>query len=393
MRYYKFTFLPPVPTTSNPNPQQSPTKELQRVLTPGGSELVTLGNGQQQRVQTWVLESTTPSALQVELNCMLGGGALNIQDLGSNYVKIWGWPPEVIAGIASLNNWTIRVQAGFDANSLPLGKALNALPGSGNTIIEGTINFPYGNAIRPEFVVTLPIARSVVNDQVQAPTGNSAPLFLGKKGERLSDVLNRTFQVYYPGLQTQVVLTDSIVLTENLQHAISSLQDLTNMANTLSKACLRSQYPSYPGAIGRFVGNKFVLTDSIAALGQPSKLINTVDMIGPPQYIDGSSVHVSCPMRADIRCLDVIELKDPNLSLVASVNSSAGITSLGWPQTLVGKFQVLSVQHVGNNRAPDGTGWATHLMINALPIKDSDVGKPFGSQGAQAAAPQTFGNN
>lgn len=393
MRYYKLTFLPPIPTASDPNPVQSLPQSIQQVLKPGIGEVRTLGNGMQQRVASYVLESTTASALQVELNCMIGGGALNPLDLGSNYVKIWGWPVAAIAEIAALHGWTIRVQAGFDKTSLPLGRKLANLTGSDNAIIEGMIWYPYGNSIRPEFVVTMPITRTVFNSQVQAPTGNSAPVFSGRKGERLSDVLQRTFSQYYPGIQPRIALSDNVVLYEDMHHAIQSMQDLANMSNTLSRSCLRSQYPSYPGVVSRFVGNTFVMSDVIAPFGDAAKVIDIVDMMGPPQYVDGAFVHVSMPMRADIRCFEIIELKTPIQALLPGGTAAIGTSAIGWPRELVGKFQVTSVQHVGNSRAPDGSGWATHLMISALPVTDKDYGRTTGSQGAQASAPQSFGRN
>ncbi|HDV6367276.1 TPA: hypothetical protein ACK3Q6_006281 [Burkholderia cepacia] len=391
MRYYKLTFLPPIPTASNPNPVQSLPTAMQRVLVPGTGETRKLSDGTTQGVATYILESTNPSALQVEINCMLGGSGYNPTDLGSNYVKVWGLPVEAIADISKLNGWVIRVQAGFDKKSLPLGRKLANVTGSDNVIIEGQIQFPYGNAIRPEFVVFLPIARTVINDQVQAPVGASAPIFQGKKGEKLSDVVARTFSQYYPGIQPEISISDTITLYEDQMHAISSLQDFANMVNVQSKSCLRSQYPSYMGVISRFVGDKFVMSDVIAPLGTAPKLIDTIDMIGVPQYVDAQNVHVSCPLRADIRSFDLIELNTP--ALVLSVSASTAITSIGWPRDLVGVFQVLSVQHVGNSRAPDGTGWATHMLINANPVTPADYGMPLNSQTPQKTTPQAYGNN
>lgn len=392
MRYYKLTFLPPLPTTGVPNPVQSLSPELQQVLIPSTGETRTLGDGTQQRVASYVMESTSPNALQVELNCMIGGGAMSIMDLGSSYVRVWGWPPAAIAKVGELNNWIVRVQAGFDKQSLPLGRKLANLTGADNAIIEGQILAPYGNTIRPEFVVTIPITRTCFNSQVVAPTGNSAPVFSGSKGEKLSDVLARTFSQYYPGIQPLFAISDAVVLYEDQHHAIRSIQDVAEVANTLSRACFRSQYPSYTGVLSRFVGNQFVMTDVIAPLGNTAKPIDTVDMMGPPQYVDGSLIHVSCPLRADIRCLEIVELKDPT-NTVLTGGSAIGATVAGWPRELVGLFQVMSVQHVGNNRAADGTGWATHLMLSAIPVTSSDYGKPQGSQSRQASAPQTYGNN
>ncbi|MBG0863101.1 MULTISPECIES: hypothetical protein [Burkholderia] len=391
MRYYKLTFLPPIPTASNPNPVQSLPTALQQVLVPGIGETRKLSDGTTQGVATYILESTNPSALQVEINCMLGGSGYNPTDLGSNYVQIWGLPTEAIADIAKLNGWIIRVQAGFDKKSLPLGRKLANLTGADNVLIEGQIQFPYGNAIRPELLVVLPIARTVLNEQVQAPVGASAPLFHGKKGERLSDVVARTFSQYYPGIQPEINITDTITLYEDQLHAISSLQDFANLVNVQSKACLRSQYPSYMGVISRFVGDKFVMSDVIAPLGNAPKVIDTIDMIGVPEYVDSQNVHVSCPMRADIRAFDLIQLNTP--ALVRSLAASTAITALGWPRDLVGVFQVLSVHHVGNSRAPDGTGWATHMLINANPVTPSDYGQPLNSQTPQKTTPQAYGNN
>ncbi|WP_321948166.1 hypothetical protein, partial [Burkholderia cenocepacia] len=386
------TFLPPGPSVGDPNPFQTLPDSMRGVLTPGPAETRVLSDGTQQRVTSYIVESKNAAALQVEINCMLGGGALNSTDLGSNTVKIWGWPPAAVADVGSLNNWVIRVQAGFDKQSLPLGKKLAMLSGSDNAIIEGQIIRPFGNAVRPEFTVTLPIARTVVNEQVQA-IGTSAPVFSGRAGEQLSAVLARTFAQYYPSIQPQIVVSDNVVLYEDLHHAVSSIQDLADLSNNLSRACMRSQFPSYPGILSRFVGNTFVMSDVIAPRAETAKPIRTIDMIGPPQYVDNAFIHVSTPMRADIRCFDIVEITAPTGAIVSGLGAAAGPTGNGWPRNLQGKFQVMSVQHLGNNRSPDGTGWASHFLLSAKPITQADYGKPLGSQGAQAAAPQAFGTN
>ena len=391
MRYYKLTFLPPIPTTGNPNPNQALPTTVQKVLVPGIGETRTLPDGTTQGVATYLLESTSPSALQIELNCIIGGQGNNSTDLGTNYVKIWGMPLEAIADIAELNNWIVRVQAGFDKNSLPLAKKIATRVGADNVIIEGPIVLPYGNAIRPELVVTLPISRTVYNDQVQAPTGASAPLFIGKKGEKLSDVVARTFAQYYPGIQPEINISDTVTLYEDQLHAISSLQDFADMVNVQSLACLRSQYPSYSGVLSRYVGSKFVMSDVIAPLGGAPTVLEAIDMLCVPQYVDGLYAQVSCPLRADIRCYDLIQLKSP--ALTNYIGAALTANALGWPRKLEGTFQVVSVQHVGNNRAPDGSGWATHYLISATPVSQSNYGQPLGSQAEQKSAPQAYGSN
>lgn len=95
---------------------------------------------------------------------MFGGFGYIFIDLGLNYVKIWGLFVEVIVDIFKLNGWVICVQVGFDRNSLLFGRKFVNVIGFDNVIIEGQIQFLYGNVICFEFVVFFFIVCMVIND-------------------------------------------------------------------------------------------------------------------------------------------------------------------------------------------------------------------------------------
>ena len=89
------------------------------------------------------------------------------------------------------------------------------------------------------------------------------------------------------------------------------------------------------------------------------KMIQFTDLVGQPTWIAPLTIQVKVVMRGDLAVNDIIML--PPTQVVTTAAAQSGIQG---PLTFSGSFQIASLRHVGNFRAPDGAAWVT--IIDAL---------------------------
>lgn len=300
--------------------------------------------------------SLTPgAALQIEFDALITG--YDVVNSGTN-IALYGVPITMLRESAQLAGCQLDLIAGFSAG-LPL-----ANPNQAGLILSGQIYNPYANWLGTHQSLNFIVNPSpLLNDK-----GQAASITLdGRKGEKLSDVLTRALKAAYPGFTIEIEISDKLVLTESSAGVYTRL---TQLATTI-----RSQSFSF---INRddYTGIQMVMQDKIIRVFDNSKSaaggiqILPQELIGQPTWIGPVSVSFKCPMRATVRCGDVVELPQNIISgpgALLAVNSERSYSSYREQVNFSGKFLITSVRQVGNYLNPDNSNsWVTIYEAVAL---------------------------
>ena len=300
--------------------------------------------------------SLTPgSALQIQFDALITG--YDVVASGTR-ISLFGVPISMLRESTQLAGCQVDLFAGFSAG-LPLTN-----PNQAGLILSGQIYNPFpvwqGTNQSLNFVVN---PSPLLNDSGQA---NSITLD-GKKGERLSDVLSRALTAAFPGFDIKIAISDQLVLAED---GVGVYSRLTQLATTI-----RSQSFSF---INRddYTGVQMVMQNRIIrvfdnVVGDVGGIqILPQELVDQPNWIGPVSVSFKCPMRADLRCGDVVELPQNIISgpgSLLSVSTERSYSSLRDRVNFSGKFLITSVRHVGDFLNPDNTNsWVTIYEAVAL---------------------------
>lgn len=190
----------------------------------------------------------------------------------------------------------------------------------------------------------------------------------GKKGEKLGDVLRRALHVAFPDFTLEIDISDKLILAEDGVGVYSRLGQLAATIRSQSISMINSD--SYAG-VQMVMQNKIIrIFDNTVAGDAGGILILPQELTGQPTWIGPVSVSFKCPMRADLRCGDTVELPANIISGPSSLLSINNDRSYAVQRNTVnfsGKFLITSVRHVGQYLNPDNSNsWVTIYEAVAL---------------------------
>ncbi len=300
--------------------------------------------------------SLTPgAALEIQFDALITG--YDVVMSGTN-IAIYGVPVTMLRESAQLAGCQINLTAGFTAG-LPL-----ANPNQAGLILSGQIYNPYANWLGTHQSLNFIVNPSpLLNDQ-----GQAASITLdGKKGEKLSDVLTRALTTAYPGFTLDIAISDLLVLAED---GVGVYSRLTQLAATIrSQSFSIINRDDYTGVQMVMQNRKIRVFDN--TVGEAGGIqILPQELIGQPTWIGPVSASFKCPLRADLRCGDRVELPQNIISgpgALLAVNSERSYSSLRSQVNFSGAFLITSVRHVGEYLNPDNSNsWVTIYEAVAL---------------------------
>ncbi|WP_213239643.1 hypothetical protein [Citrobacter braakii] len=300
--------------------------------------------------------SLTPGAgLHIEFDALITG--YDVVNSGTQ-IALYGVPVTMLRESAQLAGCQIELTAGF-TTGLPLANPLQAGP-----IISGQIYNPFANWMGTHQSLNFIVNPSpLLNDQ-----GQAASITLdGKKGEKLSDVLTRALTTAYPSFTLDITISDQLVLAED---GVGVYNRLTQLAATIrSQSFSIINRDDYTGVQMVMQNRTIRVFDS--TLGDAGGFeILPQELIGQPTWIGPVSVSFKCPLRADLRCGDMVELPQNIISgsgALLAVNSGRSYSSLRTQVNFTGAFLITSVRHVGEYLNPDNSNsWVTIYEAVAL---------------------------
>lgn len=290
--------------------------------------------------------NTPGTGLNIEFDALISG--LDVVGAGT-VITIYGLPITMLQQNVNLTGCTVDLSAGF-AKGLPL-----ANPHQFGSIISGKVFNAWANWLGTYQTLNL----QIIPLPLSSDTKEEIPITLdGKAGEKLSDVIRRGVKVAYPDFKVDILIGDDLVLPEDGKAPYKSLTHLSTAVRSLSKAT-KGNPAEYQGIQVSVIGDKLIriFDDSVVKDGVE---ILPHELIGQPTWIEFNKVSFKCPLRADLRCGDVVVLPQGLTSSLLMVNTGYARSSYRDASLFSGKFLITSVRHIGEFSNPDGSNaWNT----------------------------------
>lgn len=286
-----------------------------------------------------------PGALDIEFDIQ----ALTVNDVGqAAHVEVWGIPLKTISQGTDLSNANITLSAGF-SGGLPLENS-----GQKGQIANGQVFQAWGNWIGSEMTLEA-IFYGTTNATITNPANIS---FLWKKGSSLQDDINSALQTAFPAYTVDANITATLPIPEDTPGQYTTLQQFAAWLQQFSQGLNSDK--TYQGIRMAVSGTTITVQDQ-APPGMGNEVdIKFTELIGQPVWIDAQTIQVICPLRSDINVFTTITMPQTRVQHTAAENTLQAADQAAFQ----GKFQVISVQHKGRFRDPQGLGWIT--VINAI---------------------------
>lgn len=284
-----------------------------------------------------------PEALLVELDICVVGAATPSQGA---YVKIWGVGLQAISQARDLFGKKITVRGGM-GQGLPLAK-----PSQAGVLASGMITKSFGHWEGVDQSLDLIFSASSTGVTGGAnPTGSNNHIVLNwRKGQQLGPALQQALSTAFPKLNVALNIGRQIVAPMDQIGFYPNLEQLAQFVARFSQQIVGG---NYQGVSIVHQGDKLNVSDGNSG----AKQIAFTDLVGQPTWIGPQTIQFKNVMRADIEVLDKVTLPPTFINSTASGAATAG-TSIQ-QMAFQGKFQIVSMRHVGNSRAPSGDAWVT----------------------------------
>jgi hypothetical protein len=308
------------------------------------------GQGPQLPTKTWTSYpggKIDPGALQVEMDIL--GSFLGIPggDVGACTVTIHGIPLSDLRQAQNYFGSTISVSGGFK-KGLPL-----ASPSQSGLLVKGTVWQSFSNWIGDDMSLTFVIVPSFYTQDINR--GDFS--FSWSKGQPLSDAIQTALKSAYPPPRFKINMAIGNYSTPQfIGHKIETLIEFSQFINSHIK-----------GLINIFMWdgvNVFVTDNSV----QPKpKILNFIDLIGQPKWVNFKIMQFMTPMRADIQINTLVNMPQglPDAPGTVTTTAVSAPSQAKYQSAFQGSFTVQSVRHVGNFRDPDGASWSS--IFEAFP--------------------------
>jgi hypothetical protein len=174
----------------------------------------------------------------------------------------------------------------------------------------------------------------------------------------LRGAIQETLSKAFPRGGANVLISGALKLPYQDAGMYQNLQQYAQYINNLSQSL--GGIKKYPGVQFSAHTNTINVWDTTSTLGRG--IIEVIDLIGQPTWIDQNMINIKTVLRGDIHCGMTVTLPPTLLAL------SQGAIIPGAPGSVqktnvsfTGTFVVWRVLHIGDFRNPDGAGWSSNF--------------------------------
>jgi hypothetical protein len=322
-----------------------------------------------------------PRALRIEWNIPVAPGA---SPYGQGTFKIWGVSLQQVFQAQNFNGQPVRIFGGMQPG-LPLATSCYN-DGQQGLLVEGYILQCFGNwmGINQTLDFVISTDGSSIDTGQQASPGNFT--FSWKKGTKLADALQQTLSIAYPNQKLNINISDQLVLPSDETGAFGTFSQFAFMVKSISIGVLSSAPTPTPapnpGGAGpgapasgtstapdSYAGVDMVWdVDQITVFDSTSqstpKQLRFIDLIGQITWLGPSQIQFNTVMRADLSVGDYVSF--PQLAGIQSVTAPNNLGT--WAKdsaTFSGAWQINSILHVADSRAPDTMSWITSFQASS----------------------------
>lgn len=309
-----------------------------------------------------------PGALDIEMDIQTAQFHL-IRNIGS-YVRIYNIPLKDVAQGTSFNGKTVSIYGGMKPG-LPLATATANQAGM---LTEGVVYNGFGNWQGTTQTLDLYLRPGTGTHDSPKPYVLNWPASMP-----LGVALKNCLQTSLPGTAVQINISANLVQAHDELHVTGTLQDMAIFVHGASQGIVNQD--SYPGVSMIFANGKVVVDDRTGTQANP-KVINFLDLIGQPTWVDVATISVDVVMRGDIDVIDWVKLPP---TIITQSNSSLAFARQP-NSSFTGVFQVTAIRHIGRFRDASSASWLTNLQIVANPTATGST-TPDANSTAPASTP------
>lgn len=294
-------------------------------------------SGEVRRVYTSLnsFGTTQLGALNIELDAPVFPYA---QPIGGAALRVWGVSLQTVGQATDLNGMAIKVFGGMQ-KGLPL-----ANPKQSGLLLQGYIAQAFGNW--QDMVQTLDMVIFAGTGTVDVP----ANLVLNwTKGQQLSQAIQNTLSVAYPGYTANISISDKLVLDHDEQGFYQTITQFAQRIREISQGIVGGDYRGVDIILRE---RTFVVYDGTSPTDP--RQISFTDLVGQPSWISPGRVQMKTVMRADVVVGSYVKL--PKGQIVTTAQS---LSQYRQGSVFQGTFQIDSVRHLGNFRQPDANSWVS----------------------------------
>ena len=271
-------------------------------------------------------------------------------------VTIWGVSLKQIAQASNFNGSSIIIRAGMQ-NGLPLATAAVNNNQQG-IILTGQVFSAFGNYIGVN--QSLILQCSVTGLLTQANPGNI--VFNWTKGQQMGIAIYNTLHAAYPNavIQGYQSISQKLVQGQDEPSTYDTINQFSTYITNKSQAIIGGSYSGvsiYPNGLGFQVFDNSNTTAPVTA-------IKFQDMIGQITWLGINQVSFSTVLRADLTVGSNVSF--PPVASFQTTTTTNSYAAFRNSATFSGTWIIQYVRHVGNNRAPDATGWISTYQAYAV---------------------------
>lgn len=323
-----------------------------KLYTPPGFSAANLGGAS---FTSYVNNQTLAAAWNIELDIPVIDAATS---QGNSGLRIWGVSVQEIAQANNLNGMNISIYGGMQ-KGLPL-----ANPAQAGLLVNGKIFQCFGNwqgpAMTLDFVIVpVPITNSDPGGPgTLAKPRNNTLNWPG--GQPLGPALKSCLQTAFPSCTVNMNISPDLVRPagDSPFGFYSTLEQIAQAARAMSLSIIKTT--GYQGISIVPVGNVIHVSDGTQNSGKTYDILFQ-DLIGQPTWLDPLVISFKTIMRADIPYGAKIMM--PQTVITNSAQSTSPLVNQ--KLTFQGGFNVTSMRHVGDYRAPTADAWVTAFEAGA----------------------------
>jgi hypothetical protein len=273
-----------------------------------------------------------------------------VENAGKSGNKQKGGPSGNIPGISQasdLNNLDITVSAGMQ-NGLPFATQ-NVADNQQGVLVTGYILQAYGNWMDVNQSIGLVISSGFTTTQDDPAN----IVVTWKKGQKLADALQQTFQTAYPNLKPDINISSNLVLPSDEATQFDTVQALAPWVKQISQQIIGGNYPG----VDMWVTNGVIKVFDYGTNTNTPITIKFIDMMGQPTWLNTQEISFATVMRADIDIGSYIQL--PELSAQQSITTPQSDSQYRNKSAFKGTWQVSQIRHVGDSRAASALSWVS----------------------------------
>ena len=197
----------------------------------------------------------------------------------------------------------------------------------------------------------------------------------------LSSAIQQTLSKVFPNAKLNINISPKLKLGYQDAGIYQSFTQYASFIKDLSHSILGTK--GYLGINMTTKGNTINVWDGTGS--SATAAVSVLDLIGQPTWVDVGLIHIPMVLRGDLEEPNIITLPH---NILIGIEGSSQYALLGSEQrqklSFTGSFRILTIQHIGDFRNPDGVQWSSNYTCQN--VSGDEIAQQEAAQAAQNLA-------